>query len=168
MRSRHGGALLVSLALLALGAALLAGSFAAGRAAQRSVQSREAVLLAGTEVRASIAEFVSQWSGAEDSLAVGAERSLVLGPRPRGSGGVTMRTQLRLRRLSPKRYVVVADCQEVLTMQSSRAAAYAPSWISSGQGIVCLRWPPPHRSGGGQWRTCIESLFWRRFSGNYR
>lgn len=111
MRSRHGGALLVSLALLALGAALLAGSFAAGRTAQRSVQSREAALLAGTEVRASIAEFVSQWSGAEDSLAVGAERSLVLGPRARGSGGVTMRTQLRLRRLSPRRYVVVADCQ---------------------------------------------------------
>ena len=111
MRSRHGGALLVALALLALGAALLAGSFASGRAAQRSVQSREAALLASTEVRAAIAEFVSQWSGGEDSLAVGTERSLVLGPRPRGSGGVSLRTQLRVRRLSLRRYVVVADCQ---------------------------------------------------------
>lgn len=111
MSSRPGGALLVALALLAMGAALLAGSFAAGTAAQRSVQSREAALLAGTEARAAIAEFVSGWGGAEDSLAVGAERFLVLGPRPRDSGAVSMITQLHLRRLSATRYVLVADCQ---------------------------------------------------------
>lgn len=111
MRSRHGGALLVSVSLLALGAALLAGSFTAATSAQRAVQSREAALLAGAEVRASIAEFVSQWSRSDDSLAVGSERSLVLGPRTRGSSAVTMSTRLRLRRLSPTRYVVVGDCQ---------------------------------------------------------
>lgn len=111
MRSRPGGALLVSLALLALGGALLAGSFAAGTAAQRSVQSREAALLAAVEGRASIAEFLSRWGGVDDSLAVGAERFLVLGPRPRGSGAVSMTTRLRLRRLSDTRYVLVADCQ---------------------------------------------------------
>ena len=111
MRRRRGGALLVALALLALGAALLAGSFAAGISAQRSVQSREAALLAATEVRASVAEFMSHWGAADDSLAVGAERAVVLGPRARGSGAVSMITRLRLRRLSSTRYVVVADCQ---------------------------------------------------------
>jgi hypothetical protein len=111
MRSRRGAALLAALGLLAMGAALLAGSFMAGTAAQRSVESREAALLAGTEVRVAVAEFVSRWSAADDSLGAGAERVIVLGPRVRGSGAVTMTTQLRLRRLSPTRYVVVADCQ---------------------------------------------------------
>ena len=111
MRSREGGALLLSISLLALGAALLGGAFAASRSAQRSVQSHEAALLAGAEVRSAIAEFVSQWSAIDDSLGVGSERSLVLGPRERGSSAVIMSTQLRLRRLSVTRYVVVADCQ---------------------------------------------------------
>ena len=111
MRSRRGGALVLALGLLALGAALLAGSLAAGRAAQRAVQSYEAALLAGSEVRASIAEQMSRWSAAEDSLAIGAERISVLGPRARGSGAVAMTTQVRLRRLSATRYVMVADCQ---------------------------------------------------------
>ena len=111
MRLRRGAALLAALGLLALGAALLAGSVVAGTAAQRSVKSREAALLAATEVRVVVAEFMSHWSAVDDSLGVGAERSIVLGPRVRGSAAVTMTTQLRLRRLSPTRYVVVADCQ---------------------------------------------------------
>lgn len=101
----------MALALLALATALLAGSFSAATAAQRSAQSHEAVLLAGTEVRASIAEFVSHWGSGEDSLAIGAERFSVLGPRARESSAVPMVTQLRLRRLSLTRFIVVADCQ---------------------------------------------------------
>ena len=111
MSLRRGGALVAALALLALAAALLAGSFAAATAAQRSAQTHEAVLLADAEVRAAIAEFVSQWSAVDDSLAVGAERSVALGPRARGSGAVPMLTQLRLRRLSPTRFILAADCQ---------------------------------------------------------
>ena len=42
---RRGGALLVALALLALGAALLAGTSAAARAAARAESSREAQVL---------------------------------------------------------------------------------------------------------------------------
>ena len=111
MRTRRGAALLAALGLLALGAALLAGSFVAGTAAQRSVKSREAALLAGTEVRVAIAEFLSRWSAADDSLGVGVERSIVVGPRVRGSAAMTMTTQLHVRRLSPTRFVVAADCQ---------------------------------------------------------
>ena len=139
----------MALALLALGAALLAGSFAAATAAHRSVQSHEAALLASTEVRASIAEFVSHWSGAEDSLAVGAERSLVLGPRARGSGAITMRTQLLLRRLSPTRYVVVADCQAgpddaVLARRRARAIL---DRVRFGDSLATMAAPAPI----GQW-----------------
>ncbi len=102
---------MTALALLALAAALLAGSFAAATAAQRSEQSHEAALLADADVRAAIAEFVSHWGAADDSLAIGAERSVTLGPRTRGGGAVPILTQLRLRRLSSTRFILAADCQ---------------------------------------------------------
>lgn len=111
MRCRRGVALIVALALLTLAAALLAGTAAAGRAAQRSVQSHEAALLAGSEVRAAVAEFVAGWRWGDDSLAVGAERAAVIGPRLRGSGALPVTIRVRLLRLSAFRYIVVADCQ---------------------------------------------------------
>ena len=128
--------MLAALGLLALGAALLAGSFMAGIAAQRSVKSREAALLAGTEVRVAIAEFVSRWSAADDSMGVGVERSIVVGPRPRGSAALAMTTQLHVRRLSPTRFVVAADCQAglndaVLARRRVRVILDRPRWPDS-------------------------------------
>lgn len=136
MRGRRGAALIIALALLALGAALLAGSAAAGRAAERSVQSHEAALLAGGEVRAAVAEFVAGWSGGEDSLALGGGRLVVFGPRLRGSGAMPVITTLRLLRLSSTRFVVVADCQAgpddlVLARRRVRVILERPTPIDS-------------------------------------
>ena len=111
MRQRRGSAVLVALALLALGAALLAGSAFAGRSAQRSLQSYEAALLASAESRATVAEFMQHWNPAMDSVPVGAGLSVTLGPRPRGSGGATVVARIRLHRLTLTRFVLALDCQ---------------------------------------------------------
>lgn len=108
---RRGGALLIALALLALGAALLVGSAEAGRSAARSVQSHEAALLADAESRVVVAEFMAGWNQSTDSLPVGAGLVATIGPRRRGSSGASVVTRLRLHRLSPARFVVAVDCQ---------------------------------------------------------
>ena len=111
MEGRRGSALLIALALLALGAALLAGSAEAARSAARSVQSHEAALLADGESRVAVAEFMAAWSQAADSLPVGAGLVALIGPRRRGSSAAIVVTRLRLHRLSPARFVVAVDCQ---------------------------------------------------------
>ncbi len=108
---RRGGALLVALALLALGAALLAGTSSAARAAARAESSREAQVLAGAEVRVALAEFLTGWSGVHDALAVGSELVDTVGPRQRGFGGALVQTRMRLLRLTGSRFVLAADCQ---------------------------------------------------------
>jgi hypothetical protein len=110
-RRRHGGALLVALALLALGAALLVGTSSAARSAARAESSREAQVLAGAEVRVALAEFMTGWSGVHDALSVGAEVVDTVGPRQRGFGGAIVRTRVRLVRLTATRFVLAADCQ---------------------------------------------------------
>jgi type II secretory pathway component PulK len=110
-RRRQGGALLVALALLALGAALLAGTSAAARSSARAESSREAQVLAGAEVRVALAEFMTGWSGAHDALSVGSELIDTVGPRQRGFGGAIVQTRVRLRRLTTARFVLAADCQ---------------------------------------------------------
>jgi hypothetical protein len=110
-RHRRAGALLVALALLALGAALLVGTSAAARAAARAQSSREAQVLAAAEVRAALAEFMTGWNGLHDALAVGAEVIDTVGPRQRGFGGAIVQTRVRLLRLSGARFVLAADCQ---------------------------------------------------------
>jgi hypothetical protein len=108
---RRGGALVIALALLALGAALLAGSAEAGRSAARSAQSHEAALLADAESRLAVAEFVAQWSQAADNLPVGAGLVATIGPLRRGSSGASALTRLRLHRISQAVFVVAVDCQ---------------------------------------------------------
>ncbi|MEO8335298.1 MAG: hypothetical protein ABI664_10015 [bacterium] len=104
-------ALLIALALLTLSAALLVGTSSAGRTAARAESSREAHVLAGAEVRVALAEFLTGWGGVQDALPVGADAIDSAGPRQRGFGGATVRTRLRLLRVSPQRYVLAADCQ---------------------------------------------------------
>jgi type II secretory pathway pseudopilin PulG len=108
---REGGALLVALALLALGAALLAGSSSAARAAARAESSREAQVLAAAEVRVALAEFLTGWGGIQDALTVGSEMVDTVGPRHRGFGGALVQTRVRLLRLTGSRFVLAADCQ---------------------------------------------------------
>jgi hypothetical protein len=110
-RSRRGAALLIALALLALGAALLAGSSASAHSAARAEASREASLLAEAESRAAIAEFMAAWNGVQDAIAVGGGAASSIGPRHRGFGATLVLTQLRLQRLSSSRFVLAADCQ---------------------------------------------------------
>ena len=102
---------MIALALLALGAALLAGSADAARSAARSVRSHEAALLADGESRAAVAEFMAGWNEAADSLPVGAGLGATFGPRRRGSNGAFVVTRLRLHRLSQAKFVVGVDCQ---------------------------------------------------------
>ncbi|MDB4888883.1 MAG: hypothetical protein JWL61_738 [Gemmatimonadetes bacterium] len=108
---RKGGALLIALALLALGAALLAGTSSAARAAARAESSREAQVLAAAEVRVALAEFLTGWGGVHDALAVGSEMADTVGPRRRGFGGALVQTRMRLLRLTSARFVLAADCQ---------------------------------------------------------
>jgi type II secretory pathway component PulK len=110
-RPRNGGALLVALALLALGAALLAGSSALARSAARAETSHEAALLAVAESRVVLAEFMAVWGAGEDALAVGQGRVTTVGPRRRGFGSTVVQTRLRLLRLTQLRFVLAADCQ---------------------------------------------------------
>ncbi|MEP6990243.1 MAG: hypothetical protein ABJA80_04870 [bacterium] len=111
MMLRRGGALVIALALLALGAALLAGSAEAGRASARSAESHEARLLADGESRLAAAAFMDSWSAAADALTVGAGIDDTFPPRARGSAGAPVVTRAHLRRLSAERYVLVVECE---------------------------------------------------------
>ena len=109
--NRRGGALVVAIALLALGAALLAGTAAVARSVARGTQLAEATLLASSESRVALAEFVAGWSGAEDALAVGGKVDQTFGPRLRGPSATPVTTHLRVMRLSNMRFAVAVDCQ---------------------------------------------------------
>ncbi len=105
----QGGALLVALALLALAAALLAGSAQAGRLAIRSAQLHDASITSDAESRTVLAEFVSDWSSRYDSLAVGRSTALTVGPRRIGAGGLVATSRVRLLRLAGLRFVVCVE-----------------------------------------------------------
>jgi hypothetical protein len=106
-RSRErGGALLVALGLLALGAALLAGSAQSGRAAWRAAHSQVASVTADAEARAALGRIVRGWGGDYDSIAVGQSREVSVGARVVGAGGLVASTRLRVLRVSTTRYVV--------------------------------------------------------------
>ncbi|MEO8620421.1 MAG: hypothetical protein ABI625_05095 [bacterium] len=111
MHARRGTALLIALALLALGAALLAGSAEAGRSAVRSVQSYEAALLADAESRVVVAEFMAAWSPVADSLAMGAGMVSTIGPRHPTGSTMTAVSRLRLQRVTVARFVLGVECQ---------------------------------------------------------
>ena len=108
---RNGSALLIALALLALGAALLAGSSALARSAERADTSHEAALLAVAESRAVLAEYMVVWGASQDALAVGQGLLNTVGPRRRGFGATVVHTRLRLLRLTQMRFILAADCQ---------------------------------------------------------
>lgn len=97
-------ALLVALTLLTLGAALLVGTSAASRAAARAQISSEGAMRANAEARRALADVVSGWSGAYDSLSQGATTQSIT-----AHDGWSIR--IRVCRVADRRFVVVVDCQ---------------------------------------------------------
>ncbi len=107
--SRPGTALVVALALLALGSALLAGASAAARSATRGQVTLEALLAAESEARVVLAERVAAWTPADDSLPLNVADIRGVGPRPRGFGGVEVRSIVRVQRLVGMRWVIAVS-----------------------------------------------------------
>ena len=102
----RGSALLVALALLALAAALLAGSAQAGRGLTRAAQSYRSSLTAEAEARVALAEFAASWSSAHDSLNIGGSAETTWGPRGVGSAGLVAVHRFRVIRISAVRYIL--------------------------------------------------------------
>ncbi|MEP6618211.1 MAG: hypothetical protein ABJE47_02805 [bacterium] len=107
---RHGTALVIALALLILGSALLAGSSASAHAASRAVRSLEAVVVANAEARAEAARFIATWSGSAAALPVGGELVTTSAPKTGGIGALPIVSSTRLRRITATRYVLSVEC----------------------------------------------------------
>jgi type II secretory pathway pseudopilin PulG len=108
LRSRDGMALVTTLAMLALAAALLAGAFAQASASSRAARSARAGLVASALARRALGRAIAQWSAVEDSLVIGGivQRSL---PESAAVLLDSADTRLRVQRLSATLYVIAAD-----------------------------------------------------------
>jgi hypothetical protein len=95
-------ALVAALGLLALAAALLAGSAVASVELRRAARTRAAAVRARTEATRGLGEVVRGWDGALDSLAIGAacERALP----PVSPDGPPVSARARVERLSSTVY----------------------------------------------------------------
>jgi hypothetical protein len=97
--------LLVAIAIMAMGAALLVGSSSAGRSAARAQRSYEASVRAAAESHRVLAALVGGWSAREDSITIGASLATTITAEP------TVTTRTRLMRIGERRWVVAVDCQ---------------------------------------------------------
>ncbi len=109
--NRRGSAIIAALALLALGGALLVATSSIARATTRSTRSLGAALDAESQMRLALANAAASWSGALDSLAIGAGLSLSLAPRPGGITRLPVDTRLRVDRLTSDIYSVGVESQ---------------------------------------------------------
>lgn len=99
-----------TLAMLALAAALLAGSFVAATATMRAARVVRAGVVAETVGRRALARGVAGWRAADDSLGVGAASVRTYAE----SAAVALdsaRVRLRVQRIALARYVVSADVE---------------------------------------------------------
>jgi hypothetical protein len=101
-------ALVATLAILALAAALLAGSFAASSASARASRSARAALVADAAARRALATTVMRWSGAEEGLLVGASLQRVV-PDSASVPLDAADTRVVVQRLSASLHVVATD-----------------------------------------------------------
>ena len=97
---------MAALGLLMLGAALLAGTSVASLGMRRAVRGRVAVARAEWEARHAVGVVVQGWSGALDSMAVGAVRDLSVSTPPDGPPTLVV---ARVRRLSADRYAATVS-----------------------------------------------------------
>ena len=96
------------LALLTLGAALVAGAFAAARASARATRSTRAAIVAHASARRALVRGVASWSARDDSMNLGAFDVRAW----RESASVTVDSadvRLRVHRLSPTLFLLTAD-----------------------------------------------------------
>src|SRR5207245_2412392 len=70
-RKRRGIALLTTLAILSLAAALLAGGFVSATATTRATRSTRAGIVAEQTARRALGESIIAWSRVEDTLPIG-------------------------------------------------------------------------------------------------
>jgi hypothetical protein len=101
-------ALVATLAILALAAALLAGAFATSTASSRAARSARAALLADAAARRALATTLMSWSAADDSLAIGAARSYVV-PDSTSALLDAADTRVVVLRLAANLHVVASD-----------------------------------------------------------
>jgi hypothetical protein len=101
MRPREGVALVASLGLLMLGAALLAGTWLASLELRRAVRGRVAGARAAWETQHVAASLLQQWGPELDSMPVGATRERVMSPP---TDGPVTHVVARVRRLAVGRY----------------------------------------------------------------
>jgi hypothetical protein len=109
-RCRRGIALVSALAMLALAAALLAGSFVAAMATARAARVVRASVVAETVSRRALARGVAGWRAADDSLAIGASSARAWTE----SAAVALdsaNVRLRVQRVALARFVVSADVE---------------------------------------------------------
>ncbi len=110
-RDRRGTVLIIALALLILGSALLAGSSSASRATGRAARTYEAVALGDAESRSMAANYLMGWSAAEDSLTVGGDLSTSRVDTIASFGATPVVSTIRLKRLSALRFVLAVECR---------------------------------------------------------
>lgn len=107
-RPRRGVVLVAVLALLALGAALIGGAFAAARGAGRATRSSRAGIVAHAAARRALARTLASWTAADDSLGVGAFVTRTFAE----TAAVALDaadTRVRVQRLSSTLFVVAAE-----------------------------------------------------------
>ncbi len=100
--------LVAVLGLLALGAALIAGAFAAARSSARATRSSRAAVVAQAAARRALARTLTSWTGRDDSLGVGAFSTRAVAE----SAAVALDSadvRVRVHRLSALLYVVAAE-----------------------------------------------------------
>jgi type II secretory pathway pseudopilin PulG len=105
-RRRPGVALVAALALLALAAALLAGSFASAVSFDRATRSAHASVHAEALARRAAAEALTTWQDASDSLAVHAFHDGD-STTSQAFGRTAIRT--RVQRISARLYAITTD-----------------------------------------------------------
>jgi hypothetical protein len=97
------------MALLALSAAVVAGSFVAATAAGRSVRAERAGIEADARARHAVASFLARGDGEGDALAIGAWIERPLTDDEMGERAPDVSGRLRLQRLQPSVYALVVD-----------------------------------------------------------
>src|SRR4051794_32190534 len=107
-RARRGVALVTVLGLLALAAALVAGSFASATAALRASRTERASIVARECARRALGRAVAGWRPTDDSLSIGA---YVLRTSPESSAATldSADARIRVQRLSLQLFVVSVD-----------------------------------------------------------
>jgi hypothetical protein len=104
---RRGVALVAALALLVLGAALLAGSTVASVALRRSARTRVAAARARAEAVRGLALVLQGWDGSLDSMSVGARSDRALPSVP--VAGLPVLHLVHVQRLSASLYAATVE-----------------------------------------------------------